>query len=100
MAGDLHARSAPGWKSAIKKTLRQIEGEADYTVHFRYGPDTAVVIPDEGTAPIDCCYNAMLSMRSSGEYARTTHDISRGDMKAVSGEGQRTFTRLNEVEIR
>lgn len=82
------------WSNGVKKILRQLNVDADHTAHFWYGPDTPLIVPEGKIKPVDCCSNAMLSFRASGEYAMTVHSISYGGMKALSQEGSCNFVRL------
>ena len=65
-------------------------------VHFWYGPETSYIVPEGQDGTIDCCYNAMLSIRMQGYYALSRHSVEHGQMKALSQEGTCTFTPLAE----
>ena len=82
------------WGNGIKKIMRQLNNKADAVIHFSYGPETSLIVPEGQDRPIDCCYNSMLSIRMQGYYAITRHTVEYGDMRALSQEGTCTFTPL------
>lgn len=82
------------WHNGVRKILRQLNVDADYTAHFWYGPDTPQIVPEGQREPIDCCSHTLLSFRASGEFALTEHTVTYGGMRALSQEGRCDFVPL------
>jgi len=81
--------------NGVRKIMRQLNNDARYSVSFWYGPETSwIKLTDQ--MMIDCCYTGVLSVRHSGHYALTTHDIKYGGMKAYSAEGTCKITPVED----
>lgn len=84
------------WIHDGKKFLRQLNNDAEAVVSFWFGPETTGKAAEGQNRGVDCCYNSMLTFRSTGEFAVTQHHVFYGGVTAESAEGQCTFTPLDD----